>query len=61
MNVVNTRSAPEWGPSQRQTYGTPALLVKTAAKYAGAANYEDEALLAGKALNASSLNILAQK
>jgi hypothetical protein len=40
---------------------TPALLVKTAARYAGAVIYEDESLLAGKALNASSLNILAQK
>jgi hypothetical protein len=36
-------------------------LVKTAARYAGAVIYEDEALLAEKALNASSLNILAQK
>jgi hypothetical protein len=41
--------------------GTPALLVKTTAKYTGAAIYEDEALLARKTLNASSLNILAQK
>jgi hypothetical protein len=35
--------------------------MKTAAKYTGAAIYKDEALLARKALNASSLNILAQK
>jgi hypothetical protein len=35
--------------------------MKTAARYTGAAIYEDEALLAMKALNASSLNILAQK
>jgi hypothetical protein len=41
--------------------GTPALLVKTDARYAGVVIYEDESLLAGKALNASSLNILAQK
>jgi len=36
-------------------------LVKTAAKYTGAAIYEEAALLAKKELNASSLNILAQK
>jgi hypothetical protein len=34
--------------------------VKTAARYSEAVIYEDESLLAGKALNASSLNILAQ-
>jgi hypothetical protein len=41
--------------------GTPTILVKTAARYRGMAIYENEALLARKALNASSLNILAQK
>jgi hypothetical protein len=46
---------------RRPIYGTPALLVKMAARYTEAAIYEDEALLARKALNASSLNILAQK
>jgi hypothetical protein len=41
--------------------GTPALLVKTAARYTRVAIYKEEALPAPKALNISSLNILAQK
>jgi hypothetical protein len=49
------------GYSSGEFQGTPALLVKTAARYTVAPIYEDEALLARKALNASSLNILAQK
>jgi hypothetical protein len=41
--------------------GSPAILVKTAASYTGAAIYKDEAFQARKALTFSSLNILTRK
>src|SRR5262249_37284937 len=46
---------------RRNKKGSPALLVKTAASYTGAAIYKDEAFQARKALTFSSLNILTQK
>jgi|SRR5262244_1552343 len=46
---------------ERQGFGTPALLVKTAARYTGAAIYKDEAFQARIALIFSPLNVLTKK
>jgi hypothetical protein len=47
--------------ARRQTYGSPALLVKTVASYTVPALFKDEAFQTRKALIFSSLNILTQK
>jgi hypothetical protein len=55
LRVIVEMNEAIWGRMQWPLYGTPALLMKTAARFTRAAICEDEALLARKALNASPL------